>query len=85
MNLFLVLKNMGVPKSKTSRMRARIRRAQWKVDSPNLQICPQCGAYKESHRVCKECGYYRGVKVIESNREKRELREAKKRQQAENK
>lgn len=73
---------MGVPKSKTSRMRARIRRALWKIDKPNLQVCPQCGALKESHRACRECGYYRGIKLIESNRERRELREAKKRQEA---
>lgn len=74
---------MGVPKSKTSRMRARIRRAQWKIESPNLQVCPQCGAIKLPHRACRECGYYRGLKITESYRELREMRAAKKKEKAE--
>ncbi len=69
---------MGVPKSKTSRMRARRRRAHLKVILPNLQVCPQCGNYKLSHSVCPECGYYRGIKLIKSARDKMEER-AKKR------
>lgn len=74
---------MGVPKSKTSRMRARIRRALHKLDAPPLHVCPQCGASRQPHRACKECGYYRGMKVTESYREAREIREAKKKERAE--
>lgn len=74
---------MGVPKSKTSRMRARRRRAHLKIDYPNFNICPQCGAIKLPHKACRECGYYRGIKVAESYREEREIREAKKRKREE--
>lgn len=71
---------MGVPKSKTSRMRARIRRAKSKVDAPNLNICPNCGATKLPHRACKNCGYYRGIKIITSYQERIEMRESKRRE-----
>ena len=36
----------------------------WKMDAPSLQKCPQCGEYKQTHRVCASCGYYNGRQVI---------------------
>jgi len=32
---------------------------------PTLTICPNCGAWHVYHRVCNECGYYRGKLAIE--------------------
>ena len=31
--------------------------------------CPNCGAIVKSHRVCKECGYYKGKKVVKETEE----------------
>ncbi|MEW9033943.1 MAG: 50S ribosomal protein L32, partial [Planifilum fimeticola] len=28
--------------------------------------CPQCGEWKLAHRVCKECGHYKGEEVVEN-------------------
>ena len=57
---------MAVPKKKMSRSRTRQRKAVWKLESPNPNRCPQCGAAKLSHRVCAACGSYKGREVIPS-------------------
>ncbi|MCF7934994.1 MAG: 50S ribosomal protein L32 [Synergistales bacterium] len=56
---------MAVPKRKTSRQRARKRKAQWlgALRGPSLTTCPHCGEPVETYRACNECGYYRGRKV----------------------
>lgn len=55
---------MAVPKKKMSRSRSRRRKATWKVSAPRTSRCPQCNAEKFPHRVCPECGTYRGREVI---------------------
>jgi large subunit ribosomal protein L32 len=54
---------MAVPKKKTSKARRDKRRAQHKIESPRLNICPQCGQPKRPHRVCPTCHTYRGRDV----------------------
>lgn len=53
---------------------------------PQLSKCPRCGAAVLPHRVCTNCGYYRGRQVIdvlakltkkERKAKERELAEAK--------
>ena len=57
---------MAVPKRKVSHSRKMKRRSSvWKLDTPtNLVKCPQCGEYNQAYRVCKACGYYKGVEVV---------------------
>ena len=56
---------MAVPKKKTSKQRRNKRRSSvWKLDPPNLVLCPKCGEYKLQHRVCKACGTYNGREVL---------------------
>ena len=54
---------MAVPKKKTSKARRDKRRAQHKIESPRLNVCPQCGQPKRPHRLCGTCGTYRGREV----------------------
>ncbi len=56
---------MAVPKRKVSKTRRNKRRANWKLNASNLVRCPQCHSLKAPHRVCDECGYYKGREVIE--------------------
>ena len=57
---------MAVPKGKVSRQRRDKRRSShWKLTAPNVVKCPNCGAFKMPHRVCKACGMYNGRQVIE--------------------
>ena len=37
----------------------------WKLTLPGIVECPQCHEKKLAHRVCKNCGYYKGVQVID--------------------
>lgn len=56
---------MAVPKKRVSRTRRDKRRAQaWKLAAPALSRCTQCGELKTPHRVCGNCGYYKGKEVI---------------------
>ena len=55
---------MANPKNRTSRTRTRLRRANLKLVSPNTNLCPQCHEPKMPHRVCGNCGYYKGREVI---------------------
>ena len=56
---------MAVPKSKVSRARRDKRRSNvWKLEAPALSKCTQCGELKMPHRVCPNCGYYKGREVV---------------------
>ncbi len=57
---------MAVPKRKTPRSKTHSRRsANMKLALPAKSLCPQCGAAKLPHRVCNNCGTYRGRQVID--------------------
>ena len=58
---------MAVPKRKVSKARRNTRNANnSKLTAPTLTECKQCKAMIPPHTVCPECGYYRGVKRIET-------------------
>ncbi len=56
---------MAHPKSKISKTRRDKRRTHYKAKEPAIGTCSNCGAGKLMHRVCPECGYYRGKIAIE--------------------
>jgi large subunit ribosomal protein L32 len=52
---------MIVPVKHLSRSRSRKRRSQKGLKSlPQLQKCDHCGSFKLPHRICGDCGFYRG-------------------------
>ena len=55
---------MPQPKSKISRSRRGMRRAHSAIERPSEANCSNCNAIIVSHRVCPECGYYKGKEVI---------------------
>ena len=58
---------MAVPKQKTGRASTHTRRsANDRIDAPSRSVCPQCGEVKLPHRVCGNCGYYKGREVVET-------------------
>ena len=61
---------MATPKGKISKARKHSRQANWKLTLPGIVECPQCHEMKQSHRVCKKCGYYDGVQVVNNEPEK---------------
>jgi large subunit ribosomal protein L32 len=56
---------MAVPQRRTSKTRRDKRRTHFKLEVPGMVKCPQCGALKLSHRVCKECGTYKGKEIVQ--------------------
>ena len=55
---------MAVPKKKTSRARRDQRRAHHALGKLGLVVCPNCGELHVPHRVCPECGYYKGRTAV---------------------
>lgn len=57
---------MAVPKRRTTSSRRDMRRAQHdRITAPNLIPCPNCSAPTLAHRVCSECGHYKGRQVLQ--------------------
>ncbi|MFT6746355.1 MAG: large subunit ribosomal protein L32 [Glaciecola sp.] len=56
---------MAHPKRKISKTRRDKRRTHYKTSAATISSCSNCGASVQYHRVCGECGYYRGKQAIE--------------------
>lgn len=56
---------MAHPKHKVSSQRRDKRRSHDFIVAPQLTSCSHCGSAILTHRVCPECGYYRGKQAIE--------------------
>ncbi|MCL2727045.1 MAG: 50S ribosomal protein L32 [Bacteroidales bacterium] len=56
---------MAHPKHKISKQRRNKRRTHQKLELPTLASCSNCSATVIYHRICPECGYYRGRLIIE--------------------
>lgn len=56
---------MAHPKRKISKSRRDKRRTHYKAVAPTLVTCSNCNALVLYHRVCPECGYYKGKLAIE--------------------
>ena len=55
---------MPVPKRKRSRSRRDMRFANKGLSIGQIGLCNNCDAPLLSHQVCKECGFYKGRKVL---------------------
>jgi len=56
---------MPNPKRRHSKRRSSTRRAHDHLKSPGLAECPQCHQPTQPHRVCPNCGKYKGREIIE--------------------
>ena len=55
---------MAVPFRRVSKTRKRMRRTHYKLIPSGTTKCTNCGAVIRPHRVCKECGFYKGKSVL---------------------
>ncbi len=60
---------MAVPKQRTSSSKRDKRRSHDALKPGAQAVCPQCKEPKLPHRVCQNCGTYRGRTVLESDEE----------------
>jgi large subunit ribosomal protein L32 len=56
---------MAHPKHRISKQRRDKRRTHDKAVAPTLANCSNCGTAVLYHRVCPECGFYRGRLIID--------------------
>ena len=56
---------MAVPKWRHTKSRRNKRRMHIFLEKPTLVSCPKCGKPVLPHVVCQNCGYYKGVEVID--------------------
>lgn len=52
------------PKRRHSRERKGERRASIKLKVTGSVKCPNCGMVMLPHKVCKNCGFYKGTQVV---------------------
>jgi len=55
---------MPHPKHRFSKTRTAKRRTHYKAVAPTISTCSNCGSSVLYHRVCSECGYYKGKLAI---------------------
>ncbi|MBN2429308.1 MAG: 50S ribosomal protein L32 [Deltaproteobacteria bacterium] len=60
---------MAVPKRKVSKSKKNLRRSHDGLQAPGISLCSQCKEPKAPHRVCPNCGTYKGKEVIEQKEE----------------
>jgi large subunit ribosomal protein L32 len=56
---------MGLPKHRFTKSRRNKRRSQIFLTPAALTVCPKCKKAVLPHTVCKNCGSYKGMQVID--------------------
>ncbi len=56
---------MAVPQVRTSKRKRNMRRSHHALKAPTLVTCSNCGAYTRPHRVCPQCGHFKGKEVLQ--------------------
>lgn len=68
---------MAVPKHKVSKSRKSSRSAHnFTAGASSLTECTQCHAPVVPHRVCQNCGNYKGTKRVETKADKKKEKPA---------
>lgn len=57
---------MAVPFRKVSKTRGRKRRTHYVISENTTTKCKKCGADIRPHRVCSNCGTYKGREVVKT-------------------
>lgn len=65
---------MPVPKRKRSRQRRDKRFANKGLSFPQVGLCNNCDAPLLGHQACKDCGFYKGRKVLATKTERSDKR-----------
>jgi large subunit ribosomal protein L32 len=65
---------MPTPKRKVSRARRDKRAANKGIKPKAITECLTCRAPIAPHQICKECGYYKGVKILRTKSDRKYAR-----------
>jgi large subunit ribosomal protein L32 len=58
---------MALPKRRHSHSRTRKRRSHDALTAPSMATCSECGEPKQPHKLCSECGNYKGRSVFSTD------------------
>lgn len=75
---------MAEPKKRATSTRSGNRRSHLEVKPQSLAVCAQCKQAIIQHRVCANCGYYKGIDVLELEKKQKEKDERRKEKDKEN-
>lgn len=73
---------MAEPKKRLTRTRSGSRQAHDFIKVQSLVVCTNCKSKIMPHRVCNNCGFYKGEKIIKDKKEKKS--ETKKKEELKN-
>ncbi len=62
---------MPTPKRKLSRSRRDKRSANKGLKPKAVASCQTCQAPIATHKICSECGYYKGVKILRTKQDRK--------------
>ena len=75
---------MAEPKKRHTSTRSGNRRSHLALRPLSLSICPKCKSPTQSHRLCPNCGYYKGQDILELEKKAKEKEERRKQKEKEN-
>lgn len=55
---------MAIQKSKVTKSRRNMRRSHDAITAAQRTKCSRCSASKLPHRICENCGFYRGKALL---------------------
>jgi len=62
---------MPVPPKRRSQSKGKRNRSHAGLKAPNLVKCTKCGKKKMPHRVCANCGTFKGKEIIKLKTKKK--------------
>ena len=66
---------MPEPKKRTNKSKAGMRRMKIRAKMPAISYCENCHQPLLNHKVCENCGFYNGKKVIDKDFKKEIIEE----------
>ena len=73
---------MAEPKKRLTSTRSGKRRSHLALEVQSLSLCPKCKSKKLPHRICPNCGFYKGVDLLKLE-EKARAKEGRRKARAE--
>ncbi len=59
---------MSVPGQRRSSSFGKRRRSHQALSKPNVKVCEKCGEAVLPHRVCQNCGTYKGRQILNTSK-----------------
>ncbi|MEK7142626.1 MAG: 50S ribosomal protein L32 [Patescibacteria group bacterium] len=75
---------MAEPKKRLTSSRSGWRRSHQKIKKLSLSTCPKCKTRIIPHRVCSNCGFYKGKDILKLDEKAKIKEQRRKKKETEN-